>query len=256
MYSFGLINKYYYLPNVEATDICRAAHKQKHYKYITISNLMNELFNVDYVGFDLDNTLYPLNPEIDERISMKVAEGLLEIRSDLGDINSARELLERMYKELGTRTLVFSRLGVKNPGELMERCLIESRAEELISPDSRLVEILTDISKRYRTFLLTASPKKVAIPRLHKIGIEPDTFNFTIYGDNPSGAVKRDGSIYRHLLDVTGCPPESHVYIGDSLKADIIPAKNSGMKTILVGSKDENADISINSIHEIENLLL
>jgi FMN phosphatase YigB (HAD superfamily) len=46
------------------------------------------------------------------------------------------------------------------------------------------------------------------------------------------------------------------VYVGDGLNTDVIPAKNCGMMTVAVGSLISEADFSIDSIHEIEKLLL
>ena len=88
------------------------------------------------------------------------------------------------------------------------------------------------------------------------MGISLSLFDYTIFGDNPEGNIKIDGSIYKHFLDQSRYLPEQHVYIGDRFRADILPTKSLGMKTIAVGREINGADFSVNRIHDIERLLL
>ena len=68
--------------------------------------------------------------------------------------------------------------------------------------------------------------------------------------------MKLDGSIFKYFLNKSPYPPEQHVYVGDSLNADIIPAKSLGMKTIAIGKDIFDADFSIKEIYNLESLLL
>lgn len=75
-----------------------------------------------------------------------------------------------------------------------------------------------------------------------------------------SGAVnlrKPDHEIFRLSLSNLDSSSERTVFVGDNLKADIIPSKEIGMRTILK-SKDSSssyADASCNDLTEIPNII-
>jgi len=72
---------------------------------------MNPLYkNIRFVGFDLDNTLYPINEEIDRRIRLRFVEVILEKMLFLESIEEAMALSERKYRETGSRTKVLEQL--------------------------------------------------------------------------------------------------------------------------------------------------
>jgi len=127
---------------------------------------------------------------------------------------------------------------------------------DLLNYDSANVLLLENISRRYKTFLITGSPRHISISRLEKIGISPNLFDYMDFGDNSQGNIKLDGSIYRIFLSSSPYPPENHVYIGDSRKSDILPAKSLGMMTIAVGGEIEEADANVERLTDIEELLL
>ena len=60
---------------------------------------------------------------------------------------------------------------------------------------------------------------------------------------------KFDGSLFKVFLDQSPYENGEHIYVGDSLAADILPAKSLGMKTILIGKENSEADFSVNSIN-------
>jgi putative hydrolase of the HAD superfamily len=49
---------------------------------------------------------------------------------------------------------------------------------------------------------------------------------------------KPDPALYRHVLDSLDCRPEEVVYVGDSIKLDIIPASSVGMTAVLIDRDD------------------
>lgn len=46
------------------------------------------------------------------------------------------------------------------------------------------------------------------------------------------GLNKRSGRLFRHVHDLFGVEPKQHVHVGDSVLADILPAKRLGMKAV------------------------
>ena len=218
---------------------------------------MNNLFNnVESVGFDLDNTLYPINEKIEDRIKTRFAEVSLEKVPGLKSVEASREFFERKYKEIGSRTQVLKELGFSNPETLAEECMATAEFLDLLKYDAKVISLLEKIKNRYKTFLITGLPRYLSTPKLEKLGISLSLFDHVVFGDNPEGNKKIDGSIYRHFLSESRYRANQHVYIGDNLRGDIIPPKFLGMKTIAVGREIKEADFSVNKIHDIERLLL
>lgn len=48
------------------------------------------------------------------------------------------------------------------------------------------------------------------------------------------GCAKPDPALYQHVLDSLDCQPEEIIYVGDSIKLDIIPATALGINAILI----------------------
>jgi putative hydrolase of the HAD superfamily len=218
---------------------------------------MQKLFNgIMSVGFDLDQTLYPRNYKIDNIISENIARKVLEKKQGVYRFNEFIFFFEEEYRKIGSRTQILKNLGYLDAEDIMQASLESPSILNLLKKDKKLVSLLRKIKEKYEIFLVTASPKELAIKKLCKIGIDPCLFNISIFGDTLNAGKKLDGSIFRYFLGKSNHLPEQHVYVGDSLNADIIPAKSLGMKTVAVGEEMPEADFSIKKIYSLENILL
>src|SRR6185369_4664883 len=68
------------------------------------------------------------------------------------------------------------------------------------------------------------------------------------------GIAKPDLAMYRYVLDSLDCRPEEIVYVGDSIKLDIIPASSIGLTTVLIDRDDLYPGFSgrrIMTLHEL-----
>ncbi len=218
---------------------------------------MLSLFSeIKSVGFDLDNTLYPLNSEIDERISLEIAKEILMHKPELGSIENARKLCDRLHIETGSRTQSLKNLGFQNPGEIVYRCMERADFVDLLKPDKEVVQLITELHNKYYTFLITSTVSDMAIQRLRKIGLDEKLFDYALFGESALPNKKIDGSIFSYFLERSKYFPHEHVYIGDNLKGDILPPKSLGIKTIAVGKEIPEADYSVEKIYDIRELLL
>lgn len=218
---------------------------------------MIELFaQIKSVGFDLDNTLYQNNPEIDNRIVAEISKKILEYKPELNSIENARKLCDRLYKETGSRTQSLKNLGLQNAGEIVSQCIEQADFVDLIKPDKEVVQLIKDIHKEYSIFLITSAISDIAIKRLRKIGLEEKLFECTLFGESAMPNKKIDGSIFLYFLNTSKYLSYEHVYIGDNLRGDILPAKSLGMRTIAVGKNIPEADYSVEKIQDIRELLL
>lgn len=214
------------------------------------------LKGVKFVGFDLDGTLYKPSKEMSDIIRNKISEKILEKRSDLKNLENARKLFENKYKELNSGTKVLKDVGFENPKKVMDECLATANITNFISKDIKLINLMNEIKKKYKSlYLITHSPKDSAEKKLQKIGISPELFDHTFFSNEEFN--KYDGGAFIEVMKKIGFGKSSeHVYIGDKLESDILPAKKLGMKTIAVWSSIPEADVSLNHIHDIKRVLL
>ncbi len=218
---------------------------------------MIELFKgIVAVGFDLDGTLYKTTPAIDNRVRTRIAEKILERIPVLESVERSRYFFETHYKELSSGTRVLEEVGYENPREVMDECLATANIIDLIEPDWELNTILEDMKSVYFTYLITSSPELLALKKLEKIGINPELFYVKAFSDTPYIGYKHDGTAFRYVIGASLISAEDHVYIGDRLNSDILPAKKLEMRTVAVWSDIPEADYSIKSIHDIRRLLL
>ncbi|MBI2105794.1 HAD hydrolase-like protein [Candidatus Woesearchaeota archaeon] len=208
------------------------------------------------VGFDLDGTLYKSTPEMNDRIRNKIAERILEKKPELKSAERAREFFEERYKEFRSGNRVLADVGYENSRKIMDDCIINTDVIDLISADPELARIMHAIRDKYDfIYLITSSPEKSANEKLCKIGISPKIFNDFMFGDE--GLNKDDGSAFKEMIRcMPYVKPYRHIYVGDKLSSDILPAKKIGMRTAAVWFPIPEADYSLNHIHDIGGLLL
>lgn len=219
--------------------------------------MSDQFKHIKVVGFDMDGTLYKSLPEMDERIIREAGKKVLEKNPDLGSIEEAIEVYSKRSKELesGMRTLKEFGYG-ENAPKVMAKVLEDADITDLIPEDEVLAEIIEEITKKYFTYILSTSPRVRGERKLKKIGINIDSFNKIIFGDDPWMLGNPKKIAYEHILEETGMPPEEHVYVGDRKMSDILGPQSLGMKTISVWKEIPEADVSISHIHKIKNLLL
>ncbi len=218
---------------------------------------MNNIFyGILSVGFDIDQTMYAKNSEIDLIIQDEIARKILEIKPSFNNLESAKEFSERRYSELGSRTSVLEEVGYKNAQEILYGCISSDKTINPLQKDERLQEMISRLGHKYDLFLITNNSEDIATKKLDRLGVDKSLFNLKFYGDTLPGIKKSDGSLFKYFLSRSKHSPENHIYVGDSLNADIIPSKKLGFKTICVGNHFLEANYSVKEIYDIENLLL
>ncbi len=218
---------------------------------------MNDVFSgIKCVGFDLDDTLYATDDRINDLIRNEVATLILEERRDLETVQRVRSIYDAVYEEEGSWTKILRKLKIDNPKDVMKEIVSNPKILDFIKRDDLLVGVLGKIARKYDIFLITNSPKEFSIQKLETIGIDPRMFGYISYGDDPGSTPKVNGRVFREFLEQSKHLPGEHVFVGDGLISDVIPASACGMKTIAVGSPIAQADYSIARIRDIEGLLL
>lgn len=219
---------------------------------------MLDMASVKAVGFDLDECIYPSSPIINDRIRTGLASRILERNAHIGTISDARSLFEERYAVLHSGRKVLAEFGYSSAEAsiLADEAISQAEILDVLNKDERVANMIQDISGRFVTYLLTSSPERSALKKLEVLGINPDCFKYKGYSDTPGIGSKQSGEGFKKMIEITGIPASSHIYVGNSSKTDILPANNCGMQTIAVWSNVPEANLSINSIYALEEVLL
>ena len=213
-------------------------------------------YGIKAVGFDLDRTLYADTQEMSERVAQEVFKAILKFKPELETIEKVGSIYKKRGEELHSWSKVLAEIGIKNDRKILNGCLDSANIADLIKKDEKLVQIMEELHKKFFLFLITRSERSQAIKKLTRIGIRPELFHFSFFGDDLHALSESFAKNFKYFLSQSPFQPPEHVYIGDDPRMDAIPPKNLGMKTILVGEYSPEADFSVANIYEIEALLL
>lgn len=212
---------------------------------------------IKVIGFDLDQTLYPKSPEIDEAIERYIYEKIA--RHKLCSIGQARKMFKDLYQDgkglSGSKTLMS--LGVPNGSEIVQEALENADIDKFLVPDEITIEFLNVIKKRYQNVdLITGSGMSMVILKLKKLAIDKSIFNHIL----DTTISKSDGSAYRAWINLyPSYRPIEFLYIGDRVSSDHLIPKELGIQTILVNIKKKDPILKcpqLGSLKELREYLI
>lgn len=204
-----------------------------------------EINNKKIIIFDLDNTLYDFkkNWEISH---MKVFEEFnLDKDIDYNVLMDAyRKEDNRLWELLNNGDMTLSELRIYRPINTLKlfkknisynegQCFYDLMFKHLISniqSDNEINKILEKLSSVYQLIILTNGFSKEQNLKIRNLEIEPYISN--IYISENIGMEKPDLRLFQKVIADENVLPENVLMIGDSLKNDILPAKEVGMKTL------------------------
>lgn len=211
--------------------------------------------NIQAVLFDMDNTLFDFLEakliacqRIVEHLGAGDAESLLQyfLRKNAGfeDLENIQDYLQdnELYSE---------------ENYAISCALYEKVKVEALVLYPGVIETLQKLKeKRLDIALVTDAQSYNAIKRIERTHID-DYFD-TIVTTDMTGAKKPDLKVFLYALDILNIPPSKALFVGDSPRRDIEPARKIGMQTAYAayGDKKEKgqkveADITLSKISEI-----
>jgi len=177
---------------------------------------------------------------------------------DTPDLAALREWSQKFRVQVFDATLRSQEIdGGEAGAELAETFAAQRRKLQRLMPDAR--EVLTRLSKKYLTGLLTNGAPDLQREKLLNSGLEPLLRAVSVSGEHDIG--KPDPGIFRILLGQLGVAPSEAVMIGNSLERDILGARNAGIASIWlkVAGSEEHApvepDFTIHGLAELPSLL-
>lgn len=203
------------------------------------------------VGFDLDNTLYVQTDEVRERIKEYIVEHASRtLGSDPSEFRSA---YDEAFSQKRSARLALESLGIGDGLSFVASALEDVDITSALSKNERLDFLLRRIAASYRTFLITGSMEEQALAKLEKLGIDPSTFEISLYAG--SRYERTDGSAFRYIATRLGIAPEEMLFVGDREKVDILPARAAGLRTAIVNGTSEHAHYNLKEIYALEKIL-
>ena len=211
---------------------------------------------IKIIGFDLDQTLYPKSPEIDEEIQKYIYQKISAFKGiSLAD---AEKLFKSYYPRIsGRKTLVeigFERHDAENA---VQEALEKADIAKFLVPDRRVLDLLQKLKLRYDALcLITGSYKHISDRKLEHLQIPADMFDMVITGE----VSKADGVAFEEWLrNYPGYKPDQFLYVGDRYNTDSeIPAKY-GIRSVLVNISEPDKTKNVRQLKvlfDIEKLLI
>jgi len=215
-----------------------------------------KLGSVRCVLFDLDGTLYD-SPEYNRYFDSE----MVNIAANFLNIEplEASRILALRRKEKGTLTGAMESLGI-------DRQRFHALVAERISPslylasDKTTHEVIGHLKGRgLKIGLVTNSGRNLVTKILDTLNLETRYFDVIITGTDVKPKPSHEPFLL--ALERIGCKIEETVYVGDREEAEIRPAHDVGLKTVLISratdkGRDTNvADVVIHEISELENVI-
>jgi HAD superfamily hydrolase (TIGR01549 family) len=202
-----------------------------------------------FLLFDLDDTLYrsPGLRAARDRAIMAAAARTLAVSPD-----EARVRFREAKQAAGSTARALESLGVSRQAFWDALASVDPRTH--LSRDDALCGLLARLSCRHALAVLTNSPGRAGRAVLDALGISGA---FTaVLGADEVPAPKPSREAFKAMLGLLAADPRQCVMVGNTAEKDILPAKELGMRTVLVGGEDARADFSIASLAELEQLPL
>lgn len=219
---------------------------------------MPDYKNKKVIGFDLDQTLYPKSPEIDEAIQKYIYEVIAKHKNV--SLKEAEILFKDLYKNgkglSGSQSI--TALEIPDGKEIVQTALEKADIAKFLKPDEEVLDLLNKISTKYKTIdLITGSAKEITLKKLSALGVASSIFNLIITKDDAS---KSDDTAFKLWLSkYKELEPKDFLYIGDRISSDYVAPKKLGIDSILVNIKEKSREADcpqLSSFVELKNILL
>lgn len=184
--------------------------------------------------FDLDGTLY-VSDKID-----KLNE-LASIKTISEHLNISEQTAKKIFLDKRTisnsddlkpisRTFHEMNIPLHLIGENQIKYIVP---KGIITKNSKLVRLIRKLRDFYKISLLTNSKKEIAIQILHQLGFNLKDFDLIITGDDLI-EFKPSTNELKNCINTLDVFIEESIMIGDRWHVDLEPAKEIGMRVLMV----------------------
>jgi FMN phosphatase YigB (HAD superfamily) len=210
------------------------------------------------IFFDLGDTLYS-NKELEKQYPYQLSVLLSEGKHV--SIEEAENLIKQKETELEgklkhvTKVSVMEALGYTR-GQVHDAfCKVDP--SQYLSPNPLLKQLLKRLRKKYELGMITNFRRMQVEKTLEVLGLDASYFQ-VIVGEEDVKEIKPSHEPFLKATQLVGKDPKQCVYVADSATKDLMPAKEVGMKTILVGTAAKSypfVDAQIADILQLERVI-
>ena len=221
------------------------------------------------VTFDLDNTLWPVEPSIIHAENelynwLKIHYPKLTNQFSKEDIQVFREPILEQYKDMlhdltFVRTALLIKLAesVGYPESMASDAMIVYRkARNVVSFYSDTMPAIEELEKHYTLAAITNGNAEIEKMDIGKL------FKKSFYSAD-IGVAKPHPTIFKSAIDYLGVEPREIIHIGDDPINDVVGAHKAGMDTIWLNRNHEvwpmglsEPTYSVNNLSEVTDLLV
>lgn len=208
------------------------------------------LRDIKVMVWDLDGTLH-VSPEAAKEMEKTFITMVAEKNEN--SFKEAKKAFLDSSKNSNWSKAVSNLTGKDELEVLME---LEKRVKRAnyAKKDKKILDLFKKLSD-FRHIILTNASYSNTDSTLEHLGFsEKDGGSFPfekIFSPDKTGVFKPNSQMFKEVLNHTKLKPQDHLMIGDSLAADILPAKRLNFRTCLIRSHNKEPDYSLKSVHEI-----
>jgi len=210
----------------------------------------NWIKDIEVLIWDLDGTLYHEIPELKKAILQNAVKAVAKTKRIA--FSEAEKLFLKNYERFKSNTKTLFHLGVDRDYVISGDWYNQAQLK-FIKKDPLLADIFKKL-QNLRHIIHTNSERKIALKKLKILGLDLNLFEKIFTSSDMAGKVKPDPSAFKLVLQFTKLKPKEHLFIGDSVGKEVIPAKKLGMKTCLVWDKSDLADVNLEKVYDIVKL--
>ena len=168
---------------------------------------------------------------------------ILWTKQKLGEINIKEVFIKRDY-------LMGKYFNLDIEKGLFNDLFVKFLYDEIEMVDG-IEDLLLYLSDKYQIFTASNGIYKMQENRLKKSNL--DKYFNEIFVSEKIGYEKPDKKFFKKIMDITKFSNDDLIMIGDSIKSDIIGAKNSKIKSIYFNKEDKKI-IDKNFTYQVKNL--
>ncbi|MBP0043903.1 MAG: HAD family hydrolase [Roseofilum sp. SBFL] len=199
-------------------------------------NMLKFQHNIQHIWWDFGETLYKTLPTFYEKKTKRFIELYASIIGQTVTPQIEQECLQA-YEEHGSRCMVFMSLGKDKDFWLRNRNI---SVKDYIVPDESIKQTFYKLTQRFPPHSLFSGKKRNDTKEmLRYIGIDINIFAHIITNDELHYP-KPNSEGFNKILQLSNISAQEILYIGDRIKADLMPAKKAGMRTALMSLNKKN----------------
>lgn len=175
---------------------------------------------------------------------------ILWTKQKLGNIN-----IEKVFIERSSMMSEYFELDIEK--EIFNNLFVEFLYDEIEMIDE-VEGLLSYLSDKYQIFAASNGVYDMQVNRIKKSNL--DKYFKDIFVSDKIGFEKPDKRFFQKIMNITKFSNNDLIMIGDSIKSDIIGAKNSNIKSIYFNKEnkknsDKNFTYQVKNLSEIKKIL-